>query len=329
MSRPSTRTPASTVLDFAPVILFVAVVAVFGAVSPKFLEPQNLLNILVQSSATGVVAVGMTFVLLTAGVDLSVGSVMFVAVAVAGKLVFDGAPVPAAFAAALAVGAAAGAINAFFITRLRIVAFIVTLAMLFIARGFGLWVTKTRAMNMPDEVTGLGASSLLGVPLPLIVFATVCLAGHVTLTRTPFGRQVYATGADPAAARKAGLATGQIAFAVYVICGACAALGGLVALTQTGAVSPSFGQQKEFHAIAAAVLGGTSLFGGRGSVLPGTLLGTVLIQTVENGLVVANADPYIYPLATATVIFVAVLTDSLRNRQPAGQGRCLARPRLR
>jgi ribose transport system permease protein len=301
-------------LTHAPVVLFAGVFATFGAMSATFLEPANLLNILVQSSSLGIVAIGMTFVLITAGVDLSVGSVMFVAVAVAGTLVFGGQPLWVGALAALAVGAAAGGVNAVFITRLRAVAFIVTLATLFVWRGFGLWLTNTRAMNMPDHVTELGAAAVLGVPVPVVVFVLVCLAGHVTLARTPFGRHLYAIGHDADGARKAGIDVGRCLFAVYVICGACAALGGLVALTQTGAVSPSFGQQREFSAIAAAVLGGTSLFGGRGQVLPGTVLGAVLMQAVENGLVLFNANPYAYPLVTSSIIFLAVLIDSTRTR---------------
>lgn len=306
------RKPLLLLLNNAPLALFAVVFAVFGVLSGKFLEPQNLVNILLQSSGTAIVAIGMTFVLLTAGVDLSVGSVMFVAVAVAGKLIFNDAPMALGFLAAAGVGLAAGALNALFITRFKIVAFIVTLAMLFVARGFGLWLTQTRAMNMPDGVTELGAARVFGLPVPVLVFAVVCLVAHVTLTRTPFGRQIYAVGNDPEAARKAGINVTGILVAVYVICGVCAALSGLVSLTQTGAVSPSFGDKKEFVAIAAAVLGGTSLFGGRGSVFPGTVLGAVLIQTVENGLVIINADPYVYPLVTSAIIFLAVLIDSLR-----------------
>lgn len=308
------RKPLMLLLNNAPIVLFLLVFAVFGSLSGKFLDPQNLLNILLQSSATSIVAIGMTFVLLTAGVDLSVGSVMFVAVAVAGKLIFNGQPMWVGFAAAIGVGMIAGAVNAFFITRLRIVAFIVTLAMLFVARGFGLWLTKTRAMNMPDDVTQLGSSKLLGIPGPVFVFALICLVAHVVLTRTQFGRQIYAVGQDPDAARKAGINVTGILFATYVICGFCAAASGLVSLTQTGAVSPSFGDKKEFIAIAATVLGGTSLFGGRGSVFPGAVLGAVLIQTVENGLVIINANPYVYPLVTSGIIFLAVLIDCLRGQ---------------
>jgi len=321
------RKPLLVLHNNSPIILFAIVVVVFSVQSGgKFLDPQNLLNILVQSSGIGIVAIGMTFVLLTAGVDLSVGSVMFVAVAVGGKLIFNDQPVWLGFAAAAGVGLIAGALNAFFITRFKIVAFIVTLAMLFVARGFGLWLTNTRAMNMPDAVTEIGAAKIIGVPVPVIIFGLICLAAHLLLTRTPFGRQIYAVGNDPEIARKAGIGVGKILFVVYVICGFCAAMSGLVSLTQTGAVSPTFGDKKEFLAIAAAVLGGTSLFGGRGSVFPGTVLGAILIQTVENGLVILNADPYIYPLVTSSIIFIAVLVDSLRSNILQKLGRRLIRP---
>jgi ribose transport system permease protein len=300
-------------LNNAPLVLFALVLGVFGSLSDRFLDLQNLRNILVQSSALALVATGMTFVLLTAGVDLSAGSVMFIAVAVGGKLIFEGQPLWLGFAWGLVMGALLGCVNAWFITRLRVVPFIATLALLFVGRGFGLWYTKTRAMNLPLAVTSLGTQQFLGVPLPLWVMGSVVVAAHFVLTRTAFGIQVYAVGSDPEAARKAGIHVERILFAVYVICGFCAALSGLVALTQTGAVSPSFGQQREFSAIAAAVLGGTSLFGGRGRVLPGTLLGAVLIQTVENGLVIINADPYLHPLVTSAIIFVAVLLDATRS----------------
>lgn len=301
-------------LNQASVILFVAVFVIFGCLSDRFLTAQNLTNILIQSSALSVAAVGMTLVLLTAGVDLSIGSVMFVAVAVAGKLIFNEHALWLAFSAGIAVGIVAGSINAFFVTRLRLIAFIATLAMLFMGRGFGLWFTNTRAMNMPDVVTELGAYRLLGVPLPVITMVITALTFHGLLRCTPWGRQVYAIGNDITAARKAGIRVDAILFSVYVACGACAALSGLISLTQTGAVSPGFGSEREFAAIAAAVLGGTSLFGGRGNILPGTLLGAVLFQTVENGLVIVNADPYLYPMILSAIIFLAVLLDTSRER---------------
>lgn len=300
-------------LDFAPLLLFCLVLVFFGSQSSKFLEPRNLVNIFVQASSTGIVAIGMTFVLITAGVDLSVGAIMFVAAAVAGKMALAGMPLALSLSAMLGVGLVGGAFNAFFITRVRVVAFIITLATLFIGRGLGLRITQTRAMNLPDSFLQLGAAQLLGVPLPAWIFLGLLVVAHLTLTRTPFGRQVHAIGHDIEAARKAGLRTGLILTRVYIISGLCAGVAAMVSLGQLGAVSPKFGEQKEFAAIAAAVLGGTSLFGGRGSVLPGTLLGTLLIQTIENGLVITNANPYLYSMVISVVIFTAVFLESFRN----------------
>ena len=317
---------APRLLDVAPLLLFGAVLVFFGAQSEKFREPRNLVNIFTQASSTGIAAVGMTFVLLTAGVDLSVGAIMFVAAAVAGKMALAGLPLALALPAMLAVGLLFGAASAFFITRVRVAAFIVTLAMLFIGRGLGLRITQTRAMNLPDGFLQLGSAQLLGVPLPAWLFGGLLVAAHLTLTRTPFGRRVFAVGHDAGAAQKAGLRPGGILAAVYLLSGGCAALAALVTLGQLGAVSPKFGEGKEFAAIAAAVLGGTSLFGGRGSVLPGTLLGALLIQTIENGLVVVNANPYLYPMVTSAVIFAAVLLESLRNRAREKLARRRIRP---
>lgn len=305
--------PLLLLLNSAPLLLLATVVLVFGSMSPRFLEPQNLGNILVQSSSTTIVAIGMTFVLLTAGVDLSVGAIMFIVAAVVGKLAIGGTGLPLVFVVALGLGATAGLVNAVFVARFTIVPFIVTLATLYLGRGFALWLTETRAMNLPASFLEFGAGRVAGIPIPILILAVVALVAHVTLSATPFGRQLYALGQNPAGARKAGIATQRLLFAVYMISGVCAAIGAMVALGQLGAVSPSFGQNKEFTAIAAAVLGGTSLFGGRGRVLPGTLIGGVLIQTVENGLVILNADPYLYPLFTGGIIFIAVLVDSQRN----------------
>jgi ribose transport system permease protein len=147
-----------------------------------------------------------------------------------------------------------------------------------------------------------------------LVLLIVLVVGQWVLSRTRFGRHVLAVGHDPVAARKAGVNVNGVLVRVYLICGTCAAVGGLVALAQLGAVSPTFGREREFDAIAAAVLGGTSLFGGRGSVLPGVLVGAVTIQAVFNGLNLLNADPYAYPVITGGVVFLAILADSVRNR---------------
>jgi ribose transport system permease protein len=294
-------------------LLFLVVLVIFGIFAPKFLTVSNLLNIGTQAAPAGVVAIGMTFVLLTAGVDLSVGAIMFVAAAVAGKMALAGQPFWLVVGAMLLVGFVSGAINAALVTWMRVAAFIVTLAMLFVGRGFALWLTQTRAMNMPGEYLLIGSTRVAGVPLPFLLFGLGAIIAHAVLKYTPFGRQVYAVGHSRDTAAQAGIDVPKILAAVYVLSGMCAAVGGLLTLGQLGAVTPKFGENYEFKAIAAAVLGGTSLLGGRGAVLPGTVFGVLLIQAIENGLVLMNADPYLYPLVTSATIFLAVLINSGRT----------------
>lgn len=325
MDNPRSRT-LLLALNNAPLVLFAGVFVAFGLQDARFLTAQNLSNIVVQSASTGVIAVGMTFVLLTAGVDLSVGAIMFLAAAVGGKLVLGGAPLGLALLAMLGIGSAFGLGNALLVTRLRIIAFIATLGTFYLGRGFSLWMTETRAMNLPSSILAIGTGKLLGIPLPILIFAACVIVAHVVLRRTPYGRHIYAVGQDAERARKAGIRTRLVIGSVYVVSGICAATGSVLSLAQLGAISPTFGNNKEFAAISAAVLGGTSLFGGRGHVFPGTVLGAILIQSVENGLVVINADPYLYPLITSAIIFLAVLTDTTRTSLLAKLTRRRIRP---
>ena len=182
-------------------------------------------------------------------------------------------------------------------------------------RALGLYLSDTRAVNLPESFLQIGTARILGIPFPVVVLIIVVAAAHLVLTKTPFGRQVYAVGNDQEKARKAGLAVNKILLSVYLICGFCAATGGLVAIAQLGAISPTFGFQSEFVAIAAAVLGATSLFGGKGHVFPGTVVGAIMIQALQSGLVMVNADLYLYPLITGAVIFLIVLIDSIRHRE--------------
>jgi ribose transport system permease protein len=301
---------------YAPVVLFLVLYAAFAVASPTFRTGANVRNILVQSSSTVIVATGMTFVMLTAGIDLSVGAVMFLSAALAGRLVLggwpDGAPPIPVWSATLLMlplGVAFGAVNATLIARLRLMPFLVTLATLFVGRGLALRVTQTRALNLPEAFLAIGSARFAGVPVPVLLSVLVVFIAQAVLARTPFGRQVYALGDNPDGARKAGLPAERLLAAVYVISGLCAALGGIVSVAQLGAVSPTFGSQREFAAIAAAAIGGTSLFGGRGSVFPGTFLGAVLIQTIEAGLNVTNADPYSYPVVIGCIIFASVAIE--------------------
>lgn len=310
----ATRAALLRLLDLAPLLLFAAVVAIFAAQSDRFLTVATATRILEQSAPTIVVAAGMTFVLLTAGVDLSVGATMFIGAGVAGHLALAGWPLGVCALAMVGVGLVCGGVNAVLVTRLRLVAFVATLATLYIGRGLGRVITETRAMNLPGEFLALGSTRVLDVPVPVWIAGVVVLAGQWTLSSTPFGRHLYALGASPDAARTIGLPTARLTASVYVISGVCAGVGGVLALAQLGAVSPRFGEFYEFDAITASVLGGTSLFGGQGRIFPGAVAGALLVKTVFAGLVIVQADPYLYPLVTAGIIFAAVLVDSLRRQ---------------
>lgn len=299
------------VLQHAPLLLFAVLVTVFGLMSDRFLTPVNFINIINQSSHIAIIAIGMTFVLLVAGIDLSVGANMYVSAAVLG-VYLGWLPPIAAFPVVAVLGLAFGMANAFMVTQLRVAAFITTLSTLFIGRGIALYMSGNKMVPFNKDILTFGRTAYLGVPSAIWVFAFVLVVALILLKLTPFGRQVYAIGADPDAAAKAGINVKRLVFAVYCICGVCAAVGGLVSGSQVAVASSTFGFQKEFPVIAAAVLGGTSLFGGRGGVL-GTVFGAVLIQTVENGLVMTNANPYLYPLVISVIIFIAVFTDSSRT----------------
>ncbi|MER8828939.1 ABC transporter permease [Mesorhizobium sp. M0938] len=316
------------ILQNAPYVLFIILLVVFGLMSDRFLAVANFRNIIIQAAPIAILAIGMTFVLLTGQIDLSVGASMYLT---ASLLALYGGDIawPQGLLAVIVVAGLLGAVNGAIITWLGVASFIVTLATLFILRGIAMWLSNTRTLMFSDQITDLNRASLFGIPSAIIAFVAVFAVAWVVLHQTSFGRQVYAVGGDPEAARKAGLAVRRIVFLCFVISGVCAGIGGFVSITQIGAVGPKYGDQIEFSAIAAAVLGGVSLFGGRGSVL-GTVFGAILIKTVQNGLNIINADPYIYPLVTAAIIFVAVAIDGVRTRiidrlerrtiRPIGQG---------
>ncbi|MEM7736162.1 MAG: ABC transporter permease [Deinococcota bacterium] len=299
-------------LRFSTPLMFVAVFIFFGLQETRFVQLESLSNILKQASFTGIAAVGMVFVLLTAGIDLSVGSVMYLAPLLAGFAMRNlGVGVAVALPLALLAGAVMGFINAFCIVRLKIIPFIVTLSTLFFFRGAGTFLTQSRAFDFPESIRTFGLSNIAGVPLPIVLFAVVVLAAQVVLTLTPFGRHVYAIGNDPAAAQKAGLNTGRVLGIVYIISGMCAALAGFVLIAQIGRLDQAFGEGREFDVIAAAVLGGTSLFGGIGTALS-AVIGATFIQTVEAGLVFTGVNLYLQPMVQGVIIFLAVFFDSLR-----------------
>jgi ribose transport system permease protein len=309
LSRLDSRTLVLILLRLAPLILFAVLCLAFGVLSDRFLSLANFRNILTQSTHVAVMAIGMTFVLLVRGVDLSVGSVMYLVAVVMGLYLSD-VSLFVSIPAIMVIGAAFGAINASLITGLRIAPFIVTLATLFIGRGFALYLSETKMVFQSDTVQALGRASFVGVPWAIWITIVVAAVAWITLTQTPYGRQIYAVGADPDSAGKAGIRVQAITFSVF--CSVCAAIGALISVSQVGAASATFGYQEEFPVIAAAVLGGTSLFGGRGGVF-GSVFGAVLVQTTSNGLVMLNANPYLYPLVNSVIIFIAAWVDGRRR----------------
>jgi ribose transport system permease protein len=310
--QPSRQTLNLTLLRATPAIMFLVILVLFSLLSPRFLSPQNFANILTQSAYMAVMAIGMTFVLLIAGVDLSIGAAMYVSAAIL-ILYFPSLPGLASILVMACLGAVFGAINATFIVKLKVIPFVVTIATLYVGRGLALYLSSTRTILAPQTVLSFGEGAWLGVSYAIWTLAILFVIALWIERWTPFGRYLYAMGADFDGARKAGIPVWGMSFAVYVLCGTFAGVGGFISLSQTAAASTFFGYGLEFPVIAAAVLGGTSLFGGRGSVI-GSVFGAVLIQTVQNGLVLLNVNPYVYPLVISGIIFIAVLLDSQRTR---------------
>ena len=311
-SNENRRRAAMHLLQGVPLAIFLGVVLLFGSLTDRFLELTNFVNIIEQTVPVAILAIGMTFVLLTAGIDLAVGSTMYLSVVTFGYLVPAASPLLACFVA-FATGAAVGFAQGIWVAWLRVPPFIVTLATLHIIRGMGRAVTQAQGVAVSERVSALNRTELLGVPWAIWILLAVLVASWVFLQKTGSGRQIYAIGEDPEAAAKAGLPVRRLLIFVYVVCGACAGIVGFISVAQQGTAQPTFGEEMEFAAIAAAVLGGISLFGGRGGVL-GTLRGALLIKTLQNGLNIMDADPYVYPLVTGGFIFLAVLLDSSRNR---------------
>lgn len=310
-------------------VVFLVIFLYFGLQAPRFIGVESIANIIKQASFTGVVAVGMTFVLLTAGIDLSVGSNMYLSAMSAGYLLQNpafqnGWGVALAIAAGLLTGVAFGAVNGFCIVFLGITPFLTTLATLVAGRGLGTAITESFGIEYPASYLAFGASSIFGIPMPIIVFAVVVLAAHIVLSRSQFGRQIYAVGNDAEAARKAGIDVNRVVFAVYVICGLCAAIGGVTLIALIGRLNQTFGVGREFEVITSAVLGGTSLFGGAGFAF-GSVIGSTLVQTVQSGMIFIGVNLYLQPMVLAGIIFLAVLIDALRTTRLAKLRRRLLR----
>lgn len=286
---------------------FLLLMLALTLLSDRFLTAANLINILRQATINGIVSVGMTMVILTGGIDLSVGSVLALAVTVGASLMKQGQPVGVAVLAALGLGAFLGVINGLMITKVRIPPFIATLGMLTVARGLTLMYTQGQPITgLPATFRWIGTGVVAGIPVPILVTALVFLVGWIFLTRTRYGAYIYLLGDNPTAARLAGVPTERITVLVYAISGFCAALAGLILVARLDSAQPIIGQGYEFNAIAAVVVGGTSFAGGEGG-LGGTLLGALLIETLNNGLNLLNVSPLWEQVVKGVVIALALL----------------------
>lgn len=304
--------------EYGIALVLVAEIALFALLSPYFFTAENILNISLQVSIIAIIAVGMTFVILTAGIDLSVGAVVAATGVAVTAVLKMGAPYPVALACAmatgLAIGALSGATAGLFITKLRITPFIVTLALMTIWRGAAYMFTDGRPVwGLPEEFAVLGSGRVAGVPVPTLFMVAVYVAAYIVLRRTRFGRYVYAVGGNPEAARLSGVRTDRIVAGVYILCGVLASFSGILLASRMNSGQPNAGQMYELDVIAAVVVGGTSLFGGRGSVV-GTFIGAMLIGVLRNGLNLMNVSSYVQMILLGVVILSAVLLDRLRGR---------------
>ncbi len=291
-------------------IAFLGLFVFLSFSSPSFLTTQNILNILRQSSMNGIIAVGMTFVIVTGGIDLSVGAIVALAAVAATSFAHpDTYPLFVPVAVGLAVGTIAGAINGMVIARGAIAPFVATLGMMTIARGAGLVFSSGRPIiNLSDEYNGIGGGQFLGIPIPVYLFAGVVLIGIFLLRFSKFGRHVYAVGGNEQASKLSGLNIGAIKVAVYSLSGLFAGFAGVVLSSRVMTGSPVAGVGYELDAIAAVVIGGTSLAGGAGSIF-GTIIGTLIIGVMNNGLDLLNVSSYFQQIVKGVIIIAAVLLD--------------------
>lgn len=301
----------------------VLICIILSVANEFFLTGRNLVNVLRQASINGVLAIGMTFVILTRGIDLSVGSVVALAGVVSASFATSsttaaiaGAPYPAIIAmiVGVTVGIAAGWVNGWFVARQKVPAFVVTLGMLSAARGLTLIYTGGRPVPaLTDGYRAIGTADLLGIPMPVILFAIVFVASFFVLNATRFGRRVYAAGGNPHAARVSGINVDRVKITVYVISGGLAGLAGMILAARTGSALPQAGIAYELDAIAAVVIGGTSLAGGVGRV-SGTVIGALLIAVVNNGLDLMGVESYYQQVIKGGLIVAAVMLDQARHK---------------
>lgn len=320
---------------YAIVLIFIAMFIAMALLTDAFLSPRNLLNIVRQISVVGLIAIGVTMVIITTGIDLSSGSVLALAAVIVASLAqqpdwhdakFPGLqlPVLVPILASLIVGAACGWVNGALIAGFRIPPFIATLGMMTIARGFALIYSNRPVSGLTDNFNYIGQGEIfkvmpvagqpdMGIPIPILILLGVAIAAHIMLNNTRFGRHIYAIGGNEQAARISGLNVGRIKIGVYTIAGLLAGLSGLVLTSRIGSGQAGLGVGYELDAIASAVIGGVSLSGGIGTIW-GTMVGALIIGVLNNGLDLLNVSAYWQTIVKGSIIVAAVIIDERKNR---------------
>jgi ribose transport system permease protein len=297
--------------DMGTVAGLVIMVIVFASLSDVFLTQRNLVNILQQSSINGCIAIGMTLVIISGGIDLSVGPVAAFAAVLSATLLVAGFPVAIVILSALAIGLLCGLVNGALIAYAGLQPFIVTLGTLSLFRALALLFTGGNPiLSLPNEFRHLFSSELLGLPVPVIVVGVLAIAATVLLKKTPLGEYILAVGGNEEAARVSGVPIERTKVITYMISGGLAALGAVILIARLGAAEPTLGNLWELEAIAASAIGGASLMGGKGSIF-GTILGAIVLGAMRNGLTLLNVQAFYQLLATGIIIILAMLVDRL------------------
>lgn len=306
------------------VLILLAMFIAFSLLSDGFFTTRNIFNIVRQISFMGLIAIGVTMVIITGGIDLGSGSVLALCAVLATSLAqipesatlkYPGLnlPIIVPVVVALAVGAFTGVINGSLIAKFGIPAFIATLGMMTVARGFALIYSNKPLSQLTPEYNFIGQGAIMGVPFPVIILVVVAILAHILLNNTPFGRYIYALGGNEQAARISGINIDRVKIGVYTLAGLLSGLAGLVVSSRVGSGQPGQGVGIELDAIAAAVIGGTSLSGGIGTIW-GTMVGALIIGVLDNGLILLNVDQYWITIVKGTIIVVAVIIDTRKNR---------------
>jgi ribose/xylose/arabinose/galactoside ABC-type transport system permease subunit len=295
--------------QYGPLMALVGLSLVLWILTPHFLTLANLLNVAEQTTIIAIVAAGMTFVIISAGIDLSVGSIVALAGIAMATALRAGWPLPAALLAGIIVGLACGFLNGLLVTRGRLPPFIATLGMMSVARGSALMLSDGRPVSgFSEAFRRFSTGDVLHVPSPVIVMAVIYLLSHILLTKTQFGRYVYAIGGNEEAAILSGVNVSRIKTLVYGQCGMLCGLAAILLTARLNSAQPIAGMMYELDAIAATVIGGTSLLGGEGTIF-GTLLGALIIGVLRNGLNLIGTPSFTQQVVIGSVIILSVLLD--------------------